>query len=97
MLANGSADLGDLACLDAGHAVAVTGGNGACQRNLGLAIERAEHAPNHAPIDGTNHRMVDDDIPERAVFGDDAELVAIALGVGSKPMSGEGVGDHVQC
>ncbi len=80
--------MGELACPNAGHTIAVTGSDGTGQRNLGVAIERAEHAPNHAPVDGADYRMVDDDIPEGAVFGNDAKLVAIAFGMGGKTVSG---------
>ena len=61
-----------------------------------VAVERGEHALDHAAVDGADHRVLDRRAAERAVLGDDAELVAVLLGVGGEAVGGEGVGHRVQ-
>ena len=62
----------------------------------GVAVERAEHALDHAPVDRADHRVLDGGVAERAVLADDAQLVAVLLGVGREAVGGERVGHRVQ-
>ena len=50
----------------------------------------------HAAVDGADHRVLDRGAAEGAVLGDDAQLVAVLLGVGGEAVGGERVGDRVQ-
>ena len=71
-------------------------GDDSTRRRLGVAVERVEHALDHAAVDGADHRVLDGGVAERAVLGHDAQLVAALLGVGGEPVGGERVGDGVQ-
>ena len=56
-----------------------------------------EHALDDAAIHCADHRVLDDGIAERAVLGDDLELVAVDLfGPGGKSVGGQGIGDGME-
>ena len=76
------------------------------RRLFGLADadHAVEHALDNAPVDGADHRMLDNRITERTVFGDDLEFGSVAssgvfgdlFGAGGKTMSRQGIGDGVE-
>ena len=49
----------------------------------------------HAPVDGTDHRVLGGGVAEGAVLGHHGRGLAAVLGVGGEAVGGEGVGDGV--
>ncbi len=64
-------------------------------RCRGPAAEPRQKPGDHAPVDGTQHRVRRAGVAERALFGHHCRGVAPVLGVRGEPVGGQRVGHHV--
>src|SRR5439155_24421527 len=66
-------------------------GSGGVGVGDGLAVEAGQHAPDDAPVDGADDRVLHGRVPEWTVLGDDRLRSVTCLGVGRQSVVWVGV------